>query len=342
MAAELSVLIAGIGGASLGTELLKCLTLAGRYRVVACDISPVAFGLYEAGLAAAHVADRDRYVDSVLEICRRERIEWIVPGGEQPMVLLAAAADRLDAAGVRLLANDRQVMAIFSDKAASFERLGALGIPIPRTMELRTDEDIERLDTPCIVKPATGTGGSASVFFAVDRAEAALYAQYIRRTGGRPIGQDYVGVEEGEFTVGVLSLPDRSVAGSIALRRSLESKLSVAARARGGVISSGYSQGYIGDFPGIRGQAEHIARAIGSRGPINVQGRVRGGVLIPFEINPRLSASSYLRAMAGFNEVDLYLRAVAFGEPIAPPMVREGWYLRSLTERFVAPEAVLA
>ena len=66
---------------------------------------------------------------------------------------------------------------------------------------------------------------------------------------------------------------------------------------------------------------------------------MKDGVLIPFEINPRLSASSYLRAMAGFNEVDLYLRAVAGGEMPEKPVIREGWYLRSLTERFVAAPA---
>jgi carbamoyl-phosphate synthase large subunit len=178
------------------------------------------------------------------------------------------------------------------------------------------------------------------VFYAVDQGEVAVYADYIRRAGGRPVAQEYIGLEEGEFTIGVLSLRDGSVFGSIALRRNLDSKLSVASTGRGGVISSGYSQGYIASFPKLRDQAEAIARAIGSVGPINIQARVRDGELIPFEINPRLSASSYLRALAGFNEVDIYLRCVALGERVELPDIREGWYLRSLTETYVSPDEV--
>ena len=176
------------------------------------------------------------------------------------------------------------------------------------------------------------------VFFAVDIEEAMIYAEYIKRMGIVPIAQEYIDDSEGEFTIGVLSLPDQTITGSIALRRSLDAKLSVMLSNRGGIISSGYSQGYIADYPDIRRQAEEIAQAIGSTGPINVQGRVRDGVFIPFEINPRFSASSYLRAMAGANEVDVYLQYLSSGKKAAGYQIREGWYLRTLAECYVAPE----
>ena len=145
--------------------------------------------------------------------------------------------------------------------------------------------------------------------------------------------------EEGEFTIGVLSLPNKRVVGSIALRREFSAKLSVAYRGRGGLISSGYSQGHIGDYPDLCHQAENIAKAVCSCGPLNIQARVRGDELLPFEINPRFSASTYLRALAGFNEVDLLLRYLCTGETVEKPDIRPGWYLRSLTEQFVPDEA---
>ena len=79
---------------------------------------------------------------------------------------------------------------------------------------------------------------------------------------------------------------------------------------------------------------------IQSRGPINIQGRVRDGVLMPFEINPRFSASAYLRALAGFNEIDILLSYLISGELSVSKSVKHGWYLRSLTETFVAKELV--
>jgi carbamoyl-phosphate synthase large subunit len=339
---KLKVMIAGIGGASLGTEILKCLVLAGRYNVFGCDISSTAYGLYDPGFKRTFLVDRHDYVCSVIRACEQEDIHWLIPGGEQPMILLGAAASQLEAAGINVLANHPDVIRTFSDKAATFNCLKQHGFKIPRTIEASLDADLKEIGMPCIVKPSTGSGGSTMVFYAIDAQEAMTYVEYIRRAGGRPLVQEYIVPDEGEFTVGVLSIPNGEVIGSIALRRSLNAKLSVISRGRGGLVSSGYSQGYIGDFPAIRKCAEAIAVVVGSQSALNIQGRMRKGEFIPFEINPRFSASTYLRAMAGFNEVDILLRRLAFNELAFPEPLREGWYLRSLAERYVPMGDILS
>ncbi|MDD5383758.1 MAG: ATP-grasp domain-containing protein [Gallionella sp.] len=334
------VMIAGIGGASLGTEICKCLCLAGKYEIYGCDISPTAYGLYDKGFTQTYRISRENYVSEVLEACRQSGAKWLIPGGEQPNALLGAAAELFSQEDIRVVTNDAAIVGLFSDKEATFNKLSACGIPIPKTTELTNVADVNTVGLPCIVKPATGSGGSASVFFAVTTDEALIYADFIRRNGSVPIAQEYVGDEEGEFTIGVLSLPDGRLVGSIALRRVLDAKLSVAYRGRGGVVSSGYSQGYIDAFPDLCRQAERIATVIQSCGPINIQGRVRNGVLMPFEINPRFSASTYLRALAGFNEIDMLLGYLISGELPTSKSIKPGWYLRSLTENFVAKEDV--
>lgn len=333
-------MIAGIGGASLGTEICKCLCLAGKYEIHGCDISSTAYGLYDERFAQTYLVSHENYVTEVLEVCRRAGAKWLIPGGEKPNALLGAATELFSREGIRVVANDAAIVSLFSDKKATFNKLAACGIPIPKTTELTNADDVNTIGLPCIVKPATGSGGSASVFFAVTTDEALIYADYIRRNGSVPIVQEFVSDEEGEFTISVLSLPDGRLVGSIALRRVLDAKLSVAYRGRGGVVSSGYSQGYIDMFPGVCLQAERIANVIQSRGPINIQGRVRNGVLMPFEINPRFSASTYLRALAGFNEVDMLLSYLISGELPTSKSIKQGWYLRSLTENYVAKEDV--
>lgn len=333
-----NVMIAGIGGASLGTEIAKCLALAERYDIFGCDISSTAYGIYDRIFRETYLIDRENYVSSVVGVCRQANAAWLVAGGEQPMILLSAAQAELANEGIGLVANSPDLVQLFSDKAYTFRKLGEMGIPIPRTQIIKGPEDGLSVGLPCIVKPATGSGGSVSVFFAVTAEEVHIYADFIRRSGNVPIAQEYIGLEEGEFTIGVLSLPDGTTAGSIALKRALDAKLSVAYRGRGGVISSGYSQGYIGHYASLRQQAEQIAEMIGSRGPINVQGRIRDGILIPFEINPRFSASTYLRALAGFNEIDITLRFLMEGQRPTQPNIKTGWYLRSLTETYVPDE----
>jgi carbamoyl-phosphate synthase large subunit len=106
------------------------------------------------------------------------------------------------------------------------------------------------------------------------------------------------------------------------------------------LISSGYSQGLIDSFQDLCAQAEHIALAVKSAGPLNVQGRVRNGRLLPFEINPRFSASTYLRALAGFNEIDIFLQYLVHGIESSLPAIKPGYYLRSLNEVHVPLESI--
>lgn len=329
------VMIAGIGGASLGTELLKCLSQSGEYRVFGCDISNLAYGHYEAGFEKTFLIDRTTYVESILDVCQKSHIEYIIPGGEEPMVLLGEVAKVLNDHGITLVANSTEVSRLFSNKERTFKTLSELGFQIPLTKSINQTSDLEDMIFPCVIKPSTGTGGSAFVFLAADKHEARAYVEYLITNEKAVIAQEYVPEAEGEFTVGVLSLPGGQIACSVALKRIFDSKLSVLAKSSMGLISSGYSQGLIDDFPEVRVLAEKIAQAVDSQGPLNVQGRIKNGVFLPFEINPRFSASTYLRALAGVNEIDIYLQYLVKGIFDRPKAVRPGYYLRSLTELYV-------
>ena len=327
------ILIAGIGGASLGTEIFKCLQLAGGYDVFGCDVSPFAFGHYGCAFESTSIVRRECYVDDLIALCAGLSIDCIVPGGDEPACLVAESQQRFVNAGVRVAANDVKLVASMSNKLECFRVLGEMGFTIPATRVVRDSAHLEGFPTPCIVKPSIGSGGSVFVFFANDTAEASLYCAYLSNNGLVPMVQEYLPEERGEFTVGVLSLPDKRCVGAIALKRMFSSKLSVSTRGRNFLISSGYSQGEIGAFPEICSLAVDMATKLGSTGPLNIQGRLsERGELIPFEINPRFSASTYLRAMAGFNEVDFYLRSVLAHADVDTLAVRPGLYLRSLTE----------
>jgi carbamoyl-phosphate synthase large subunit len=331
----MKVLVAGLAGASLGTEIVKCLIKAGEYEIYGCDISPLAYGLYEEKLQKTFIANKEKYIDSIVNICRENNINYIIPGGEQPMVLLAQASDILKTNGLHLVSNTSNIVNLFSDKQKTFVFLKAHNIPIPRTITVNNEIDLDGFSFPCIVKPTSGTGGSDSVFLALSKEECILYVELLKRNGRAAIVQEYIDLDEGEFTIGVLSGINGEILGSIAMKRSFNSKLSVAYRGKKGLISSGYSQGLIEDFPSIRQQAERIAKASGSKGPLNVQGRVRNGVLIPFEINPRFSASTYLRTMAGFNEVDFYMQHLTNKISKFAFEIKEGYYMRTFSEMFI-------
>ena len=109
------------------------------------------------------------------------------------------------------------------------------------------------------------------------------------------------------------------------------------------VISSGFSHGDIGRFRAVTEPCERIAEALDARGAINIQCRVVDGEVVVFEINPRFSGATSLRAMVGYNEPDVLIGHHVFGEPIEVGFpYAEGTILRGLAETFVSPDRFAA
>lgn len=327
------MLVAGVGGASLGTETLKALALSGRYQAIAADVSPLAYGLYQSDGTASHVLHTLNYIDDLIACCQSEDAHLVLPGAEATLKLIDGARDRLSAAGIIPVLNEPEVIRVCSDKSATFDVLQRIGVAVPRTRVLTHEHDLDEFPLPCIIKPATDTGGSAMVSPASTRAEALMYAQWIWAAGLKAIAQEYLPHDEGEFTVGVLRFD--GWIGAIAMKREFPCKLSYLVKSKQFLISSGYSQGLIDAFPEVCAQAVKIAVGLDSHGPLNIQGRVVNGVFYPFEINPRFSATTYLRAMAGFPEIDIYLDHLDGEHAEPPPVIKPGYYLRSLAEMHV-------
>ena len=120
---KIRVLIAGIGGASLGTELLKCLKAAGGYDVIGCDISRFAYGHYMHEFERTYIVNLAEYMNSIIEICRKEKISIIIPGGEQPLNILNNERSALSSFGITLAANSAEVIETFTNKRSTFDTL---------------------------------------------------------------------------------------------------------------------------------------------------------------------------------------------------------------------------
>src|SRR5438552_8137503 len=184
MNGKAKVLITGIGGASLGTEILKSLEAAGRYETFGCDISPFAFGHFQGGFRSTFRVSAEDYVNGVMQLCHDHKIQAVIPGGEEPLRLLSSQADVFRRADVYLAANSPEVTKLCSDKARFFEYAQSAGFTTPKTLCVRSLDEVDEFCLPCVVKPATGTGGSSFVFLATNIGEAKLYAAYLLANRG--------------------------------------------------------------------------------------------------------------------------------------------------------------
>jgi carbamoyl-phosphate synthase large subunit len=345
-----TALVTAIGGVGVGEQILKALRIAGGYRIVGADMSArcVNFALVDEAYTLPRATDPD-YVDAVLALARGTGARVLFPGSEPELRVLSEHRDRVIDDGLLLPIPPRAVIDIGMDKLRTAAFLDEHGFARPRFAEVRADH-LPQIDWfPVVVKPAVGGGGSVDCYLAQTPEELECLAHLM---GGREttmMVQEYVGTPNDEYTVGVLHDLDGHFVNSIAIRRELHSQLNVRTRVpnRTGrvelgpqlVISSGYSHGLVDDFPEVRVQCERVAQALGVRGPVNIQCRFVDGVVQIFEINPRFSGTTSLRAMVGYNEPDALVRRHLLHEelPVRFPY-QYGRIHRSLVESFVPEE----
>jgi carbamoyl-phosphate synthase large subunit len=350
----ISVMVTAIGGIGYGDQILKALRLApaGRYHIVGGDARRECpqFNRVDQAVVLPR-ADSPDYVDAVLSVCRRAKIRALFPGCEPELKVVAANRDRFTAAGIFVPVNRPEMITRCMDKAACMEALDKAGFAPPRYVEIAKVADLAGIDFyPVVVKPTRVSGGSIDCYIAQDAGELQALAAYLHLGSDARsfIVQEYVGTPTDEYTVGILYDMDGKYINGIAVRRDLGSLLNIklkvpnrTQRADLGptlVISSGVSHGDIGRYDDVIQQCRAVADVFRPQGPVNVQCRFVDGKVRVFEINPRFSGTTSLRAMVGYNEPDVLVRKHLFGENISPDFAyRCATILRNLTEVELVP-----
>lgn len=351
---KLQVLVTAIGGIGTGEQILKAIRLAkgDRYHILGADANPNCpqFSLVD-GRASLPLATHPGYIDALLTLCDKYKIKALFHGCEAELKQFALHRDHIEQAGIFLPINPTDVIQLCMNKENMSRRLAVLGFEPPRFARVASKEEVKRIDWfPVVVKPSVGSGGSANVYLAQDTRELLGLAEYLglEAVADDFLIQEYVGTPDDEYTVGVLHDMDGTYINAIAIRRLLSGQLNIrmsvpnrTGRKELGtrlVVSSGVSHGYVGRFQEVSAQCASIAKAIGAKGPINIQCRLVEGKVKVFEINPRFSGTTSLRAMVGFNEPDILMRKHLFGEAIQTDFAyEEALILRSLVERKVSP-----
>lgn len=353
MPERIGVLITAIGGGGVGEQTLKALLLAGGYRIVGADVRSrcAQFRLTDEAVLLPPANSPD-YIDAVLHVAQKTDVQAVFPGSEPELRVMSDNRDRIEAAGYFLPINPRRVIDTCMDKMATARFLDDHGFASPRSVQVETLDDLRQVDWfPVIIKPSVGSGGSRDCFIAQTARELELIGAYIVDRGAHIMVQEYVGTADDEYTVGVLHDMDGRFVNSIGLRRLLAGQLHTrvsVANATGRrdlgdrlVISSGVSHGYLDRFPEVTGPCEAIAAALGVTGAVNIQCRFVDGKVRVFEINPRLSGTTSLRAMVGYNEPDVLLRKHLLGETIETRFPYEGGLvMRSLSEALIGDAEV--
>ena len=244
------------------------------------------------------------YIDRLISAAKKEGVTAIFVGSDEELVPITRSRHQIEEeTGAAVIVNPPEVLLAAGDKWETFVTLRNLGLPHAKSaLPEGMDAFIRENAFPLVIKPREGHG---SIGFHVvnDREGAQEAISVIQQMGWHPLLQEFLGDGDQEFTTGVVvDARGEDVMASVAMRRTL----------RGGQTY----KAFVDDFKDARRSAEEIAMKLGCRGPLNVQARMVEDQLKVFELNPRISASCPIRAVAGVNEPDILYSNAVLGERI--------------------------
>lgn len=269
----------------------------------------------------------------VLEACRKNEIQIVIPPEEPSCLLLAGERERFSADGIRLATPSREVLEIVLDKARTLDAAQQLQIPAPATRVLQSPDDAfpaaRELGYPLVIKPRFShywdgrqfrlTGG---VRYAGTDRELKTALRSLPAQAPPPLLQQYVAGRGLGMSVLI------GCGGELCAEFAHERLRDVRPTGSGSVLRRS-----IPVDPRLREMTLSLLRQIGWWGVAMVEFREDNGLAYLMEINGRFWGSLQLAVDAGVNFPRI-LVDVLLGRPVKPPAYHEGiavrWWLGDL------------
>lgn len=105
------------------------------------------------------------FIDAILEICEKEKIDAVISIVTRELELFAQAKDRFEAIGTKLTVMDYEPLHIANNKGLLLSAMKEKGLPTPGFKIVHTPEELEKAvydlgypELPVVVKPTFGNG----------------------------------------------------------------------------------------------------------------------------------------------------------------------------------------
>lgn len=298
---ECNVLITSAGRRTcLAGGFKKALLSGGRSGKVVClEMDKLSAALYLSDkYYIVPSATSGDYLDTVLDICKKERIKLLIPTTDIELDVFAPKTAAFAENGTRILISSPETIRTCSDKYESFIFFKKIGLKTPVTAMYRDNDAVKTVPYPRVLKKRVGGHGSINQFIARDEEEYLFYLRYF----DDPLVQQYI--TGAEYTIDVLNdFKGRTV--SVVPRIRIET--------RAGVTDKGKTV----KEPRLIEYGKLVAERLNIIGPVNIQCIEYNGDFYFTEANPRFSGGILLTIQAGADFPSL-LVDMALGHDVKP------------------------
>lgn len=175
---EMHILFTGTGRR---IELLQAfrqasLRLGVNLKMYSADMAGDAPGTAFCDYTRKICAMRDKeYIPQLLEICRKDKINLLIPTIDTDLIVLSENKERFEAAGTRVMISNPDKIALCRDKNKTYDFFSSCGLPAPKpTNDYRKYTG----PYPCFIKPKDGSS-SINAFKVEREQELVTYADKI-------------------------------------------------------------------------------------------------------------------------------------------------------------------
>jgi carbamoyl-phosphate synthase large subunit len=221
--------------------------------------------------------DAGGYVDSLLAVCKTEKVDLLIPLFEPEFFLLEVKRFEFEKLGVLLLISERKVLEICQDKWQAYQFFTTHKIKTPKTW-VETNLPKETL-FPVFIKPRKGMGSRGA-----RRVDTREQLELIMQQNAELLIQEYIPGKE--YTLDILADLEGKVL-SVVPRERLEVRAGEVSKSR-----TVYRRDLIE-------QGKYIVEKLGAIGPVTAQCIDNGKDVYWLEVNPRFGGGVPLAIQAG-------------------------------------------
>lgn len=301
-------------GSGVGQSVITSCNLSNLPIItIGLGMNPMAFGAYECDeMDYVPIIYSEDYIPDLIDKCSKYKVDLVIPGSDDEALILAEYKSLLEEKGIKVLVSELELVSLIRDKAKMCNELSIISDVFVKSYLI--DEIVPLIKNniisyPLIAKPRSGYASKGIEIILENKDLVFVTDQHIVQElavphEDDPFREEYleqikkrINPQLSEISIQVVTDKNGDVIGKMSSYNKLNNGVPIE------IIP--YENKYIWSeidklLPALK--------QLGHRGPLNIQGRLTDKGFKIFEMNARFTGITGLRAIMGFNEVEICIK----------------------------------